>query len=247
MQLAMPQRTYSRLRALREQAAVFERYRGFDRCMRRLTAHDGQTVQLGLVAELYAHWGDPVSQSTENYLRSCLSHAARANGPIVQCGANLLTLVVGSLCDADPRGPGKQLWCLEQDTHWANTIRSWLTQYRIGSAHVITSRPHLFDSYVWYAVDASRLADQVSLVLCDGARATANGVIGALGRLDGRLAPDCTILARNVTRADDLKRIALWAKSHGASSVVVDRHEGFVKVSLPGAGAAAPDDPAPVR
>jgi len=237
MQLAIPMRTYKGLRVLREQAQVFERYRGFDRCMRKLSFADDQPVPLALVTELHAHWGDPLSQSEESYLRSCLAQAAAAQGPIVQCGANLMSLVLGSLCHTAPRN-GRQLWCLEHDVHWANTIRSWLTQYRIGSAHIITSRAHLFDGYVWYAVDASRLADQVSLVLCEGARATPGGILGTLSRLEARLASDCTILARHVTRADDLRRLNEWAKARGASCVIVDRQEGFVKVSLRGVAQA---------
>ncbi len=231
MQLAIPLNAYKGMRALREQAALFERYRGFDRCMRRLHFEPDQPVDLGLVAELYAHWGDPLSQGAEHYLRSCLAEAGRAQGAVVQCGSSLLTLVLGSLCDASEQ-PGKQLWCLEHDPHWASTIRSWLTQYRIGAAHVIASRAHLFDGYVWYAVDATHLADKVSLVLCDGARATPTGIIGALARLGTRLAPDCTLLARRVVRSEDLKHLNDWARSHGASCVLVDRQEGFVKLSL---------------
>jgi len=241
MQLAIPEGAYKGMRALREQAALFERYRGFDRSMRKLSFADDAPVPLGPVAELYAHWGDPLSQSGESYLRSCLAHASQATGPIVQCGSSLLTLVLGSLCNASQR-PAKQLWCLEHETHWASTIRSWLTQYRIGSTHVITSRAHLFEGYVWYAVDTARLADGISLVLCEGARATPGGILGTLARLQGRLAPGCTILARKVLRTEDLRHLNLWAKTHEAACVVVDRQEGFVKVSLPGAGPAHEDD-----
>ena len=240
MQLAIPLNTYKGMRALRQQAALFERYRGFDRSMRRLAFTDDGPLNLGPVAELYAHWGDPLTQSSESYLRSCLTQASHAHGPIVQCGASLLTLVLGSLCNASER-PAKQLWCLEHDAHWANTIRSWLTQYGIGSTHVITSRPHLFEGYVWYAVDTSRLANQISLVRCEGARATPSGILGTLTRLEGRLAPDCTILARKVSRAEDLRHLSLWAKTRDAACVVVDRQEGFVKLSLRSAQAQAPD------
>lgn len=252
MQSVIPQRTYQRLRALREQAAVFERYRGFDRCMRRLAASDPENVPLGLVAELYAHWGDPLSQSGENYLRSCLTHTVRAQGPVLQCGASLLTLVLGRVCDMTPNAR-KTLWCLEQDVHWANTVRSWLTQYRIASAQVVVSRPHLFDGFVWYAADVGRLPDGVALLLCQGARATASGVLGALARLENRLADDCTVLARGVTRADDLKRLNQWAQANGAACVVVDRQEGFVKLSLSGVPArlgttsAGEAEPAPAE
>ncbi|MFW6094035.1 MAG: hypothetical protein ACODAC_08685 [Pseudomonadota bacterium] len=228
MPLTLP--STSHLQALRDRAAVFERYRGFDRCMRKLLSPSDQPPAFAAVTELYAHWGDPPTQSTESFLRSCLTEAARAEGPIVLCGAGALAFVLGSLCHRGGR-EHRQLWCLEHDHHWASIVRSWITQYGIGSTHVITSRPRLFERYVWYAVDVSRLAANVSLVLCDGARATPRGIIGALARLDSRLAAEFVILARNVTRAEDLRRIQHWAERRDASCVVVDRQEGFVKIS----------------
>lgn len=230
MRLAITPRTLEHVRSLRAQAALFERYRGFDRCMRKLTVSASDPVPMSTVAELYAHWGDPLPQGAESYLRSCLAEAARAEGPVVQCGASLLTLVLGSMCNASEL-QAKQLWCLEHDAHWANVIRSWLTQYRTGSAHVITSRAKLFDGYVWYAVDSARLADRISLILCDGARATPQGIIGALQRLGDRLAPQFTVLARKISKAEDLKALNAWAKCHQAGCVVVDRQEGFVKIA----------------
>lgn len=230
MQLAIPTRTARSLRALRDHAAIFERYRGFDRCMRRLTADADEPPSLATISELYAHWGDPLTQGGESYLRSCLAEARAASGPIVQCGAGLLSLVLGSLCQTSAV-PARQLWCLEHDPHWANTIRSWLTQYRMGRVHVITSRPHLFEEFVWYAADPERLASGVSLVLCEGGRAAPSGVPGALARLEPRLADPSIVLARGVGRADDLRRAHQWAKDHGASCVVVDREQGFVKIT----------------
>jgi hypothetical protein len=230
MQLAIPESAHRGLRSLRAQAAMFERFRGFDRCMRRFGASDADPAPFQAVAELYAHWGDPLPQTAETYVRSCLTHAARTSGPVVQCGASVLSLALGATCDA-AEDRAKQLWCLEADPHWANTMRSWLTQYRIGAAHVIASRPHMFDGYVWYAVDTNRLPADIGLVLCEGARATPSGVIGALQRLGGRLASDFTVLARRVNRAEDLKHLHLWAKSQDAACVVVDREAGFIKIT----------------
>lgn len=230
MQLAISESAHRGLRALRAQAAMFERFRGFDRCMRRLGASETDPAPFQAVAELYAHWGDPLPQSAETYVRSCLTHAARTPGPVVQCGASVLSLALGAICHADA-DRAKQLWSLEADPHWANTLRSWLTQYQIGAAHVIASRAHLFDGYVWYAVDTTRLPENIGLVLCEGARATPGGVIGALHRLGNRLADEFAVLTRRVNRAEDLKQIHLWAKSQDAACVVVDRQAGFVKIT----------------
>jgi hypothetical protein len=230
MQLAMPAATVRGLQSLRSQAALFERYRGFDRCLRKLQTPPGEPLPMNAVAELYAHWGDPLTQGDESYLRSCLAEASRAAGPIVQCGASLLTLVLGSLCHGD-NNQARQLWCLEHDNHWANVVRSWLTQYRIGSTHVITSRAQLGERFVWYGVDPGRLARDIALVLCEGARSTPHGVVGTLHRLGDRLADDFTVLARRISGAEDLRTINAWAKQHGAACVVVDRQQGFVKIS----------------
>lgn len=237
---AIPQATVKGVQALKSQAAVFERYRGFDRCMRRLHLSADQPVPSALLAELYAYWGDPLTQGAETYLRSCLAEAARAQGPILQCGASLLTVVLGRLCTQGDEKP-RQLWCLEHDDHWSNVVRSWLTQYRVSAAHIIVSQPRLFNQYVWYAVDPGRLAKDISLVLCEGARATPRGVIGTLQRVGGRLAPAFCVLARGVNRAEELRHLALWAKTHDAACVVVDRQAGFVKISRrPGDTAALP-------
>ncbi|MEQ8860300.1 MAG: hypothetical protein RIC56_16805 [Pseudomonadales bacterium] len=239
MQLTLPESTRNGLRALRFQAALFDRFRGFDRSLRRLAASPEAALSIDAAIELYAHWGDPLSQSDESYLRSCLAEATRTRGAIVQCGASLLTLILGRICSTVQPG-ARQLWCLEDDPHWANVVRSWLTQYRIGAAHVITSRAHLFDGFVWYAVDPERLAQGIRLVFCEGGRATPGGVIGTLSRLKSRLAADATILARKVTRDGDLKALDAWAQAHGAACVVVDRKEGFVKLRC-GAGRAGTD------
>jgi hypothetical protein len=218
------------MRALRAQASLFERYRGFDRCMRKLCNSPGEPATMSTIAELYAHWGDPLPQGAEGFLRSCLAEADRAEGAVVQCGASLLTLVLGSRCQASER-PARQLWCLEHDAHWSSVVRSWLTQYRIRATHVITSRPQMFDRYVWYSVDPARLADRISLVICEGSRATPQGIVGTLQRLGDRLAPHFTVLARKVSKPDDLKQLGDWAKARDAACVVVDRQEGFVKLT----------------
>jgi len=110
-------------------------------------------------------------------------------------------------------------------------MRSWLTEYRICSAHIIHSRAKLYGDYVWYSLGPERLAKSYSLLICDGTRATAQGVIGTISRLAGRLERDFVILARNVTSPADLKLLAAWAKKRDAACVMVDKKEGFIKIA----------------
>jgi len=218
--------------AFRSRKAVYGRQYGFDRYIRQMLKSEADAISPDTVAELYAHWGDPLTQNAESYLRSCLAEAARCEGPILQCGTSLLTLMLGVTCKNSGEEKAKHLWCLENDNHWANVIRSWLTQYSIGNAHVIETRAKMFEDYIWYAIDPTRLADKFSLVICEGARATPKGLIGVLERLEDKLASNCILLTRNVTKLADLKRINDWAKVRGATFVVVEKKEAFIKLSL---------------
>lgn len=218
------------MQTIRARVAFHTRQHGFDRAAKALIKGAGSAATDRLVADLYAYWGDPLSQRDERFLRSCLAEAERADGPILQCGTSLGTLLLGAVCDREP-SKDKQLWCLEADPHWSSLMRSWLTEYKICSAHVIHSRPKLFNDYVWYTLDPARLAKRYALLICDGARASAQGVIGTLSRVEAKLEDNFVILARNVGNPADLRFIAGWAKNRNAACVVVDKEQGFIKIS----------------
>jgi hypothetical protein len=217
------------MQTIRARVAFHSRQHGFDKCMQQIL--DPDTPITGThVAELHAYWGDPLSAADEQFLRSCLAEASSASGSILLAGANLLTLILGGLC-AKTSSAASQVWCLEHDRHWANVIRSWVTEYRISTAHVIQSPARMYDDYVWYAVDTGRLAKSYQLVICDGTRATPKGVIGVVERLAPRLDHRFTILARNVKEAPVLKALNTWAKSQHAKFALIDKQEGFIKIS----------------
>ncbi len=150
--------------AFRSRKAVYGRQYGFDWHIRQMLNRESDAISPNTVAELYAHWGDPITQNPEAYLRSCIAEAARCKGPILQCGTSLLTLMLGVTCKISGEEKANHLWCLENDNHWANVIRSWLTQYSIGNTHVIATKAKMFEDYIWYAIDPTRLADFVGRI-----------------------------------------------------------------------------------
>jgi hypothetical protein len=218
------------MQTIRSRVAFHTRQHGFDRAAKQLVAGAGPAVTDRLVADLYAAWGDPLSQADERFLRSCLSEAGRAERAILQCGTNLATLLLGAVCD-QANAHGKQLWCLEDNRHWAGVMRSWLTEYRIRKAHIIHTQARLFEDFVWYALDPKRLADRYSLIICDGAKARPTGVIGTLKRLEGHFDERFVVLVRNLNGASELRALAAWAKRRRASCVLVDKAQGFVKIA----------------
>jgi hypothetical protein len=228
------------MQTIRARVAFHSRQHAFDKRMQQIASAEGP-VSTEQLSELYAFWGDPISAIDEQFLRSCLAEANAAEGPILLAGASLLTLVLGAVCDKAPI-KGKQVWCLESDRHWANLIRSWLTEYRVNGAHVIQSQAKLHDDFVWYAVDTGRLAKTYRLIICDGSRATPKGVVGALRRLGDRFDSRFTLLARNVKDNTLLRELNAWAKANRATFALIDKHEGFIKLSRNAEKAVLDDD-----
>ncbi len=217
------------MQTIRARVAFHSRQHGFDKRMQQLLSSEA-SFGMNEISELYAFWGDPLSPADEQFLRSALAEARAAEGPILLAGASLLTLILGAVCDKDA-SKSKQVWCLESDRHWANLIRSWLTEYRVNGAHVIQSQPKLFDDYVWYSVDASRLAKSYRLVICDGTTATPKGVVGCVQQLGEHFDSRFTVLARNVKEAGALRQLNTWAKAKDAKFALIDKQEGFIKLS----------------
>lgn len=230
------------MQTIRARLAFHVRQNAFDRTAKRLIQGTPPAATDRLVAELFAYWGDPLNQSDERFLRSCLAEVQNAQRAVLQCGTSLATLLFGAICDQQDSND-KQLWCLEDNRHWAGLMRSWLTEYQIRKAHVIHSKARLYGDYVWYSLDPERLAKKYSLLICDGTRATPQGVVGAIARLGSRLDENFVVLARNVGTPAELKQLAQWGKSRGASCVLVDKKEGFLKIATPTKDEAAPSVP----
>lgn len=217
------------MQTIRARVAFHSRQHGFDKCMQQI-AHSEHPVNVALITELYAFWGDPLTPADEQFLRSCLAEVNAAQGPVLLAGASLLTLILGAICDRDP-ARDKQVWCLESDRHWANLIRSWLTEYRVNGAHVIQSPARMFQDHVWYSVDTARLAKSYRLIICDGSAATPEGVMGAVRQLDALLTEPFTLLARNVRDVAALRSLSAWAKEHETAFALIDKQAGFIKLS----------------
>ncbi len=218
------------MRAMRECKNVLTRQYHFDRAVRQLLNTKSEGLPRDAIPELFAHWGDPVNRSGESYIRSCLAHAEHSSGHILQCGASLNTLLLGILCTRIA-SDDKRVWCLTDDSHWANVIRSWLTQYGITHTHVIVSRPQLYDGFVWYGVDPKQFPKDFALALCSGGSACVGGAIGLVERMPERMTEDCVVLAQHVLKAADQRRLHDWASERELSCVLVDKKEGFLKLA----------------
>lgn len=222
---------HDRVRSLARATGNHTRQLRLDRQLRDVWRTLPNTVPDDALMGLWATWGDELTSSRMPYLRAALAEAARAEGPIVQCGGDLSSVLIGMICH-QAEIPEKHLWVIEHNAHWSNVIRSWIERYEIAKAHVIASPAELFDGFVWYVLDPARLPQGFSLVLCEGSSALPASARGVVERLADRLDHRCVILARNAKRPRDLKFVSDWAKSQGAPIILQEGNEPYVKIAM---------------
>ncbi|MFT7654726.1 MAG: hypothetical protein ACI9ON_003261 [Limisphaerales bacterium] len=218
------------LQVLRDRKNALLRANQIDRILRRLLQTKDRNLDSQLIADLFAHWGDPLQAAGESYLRSCIAHTSVSSGHILQCGVGLSTLLLG-IANARLNYVDNHLWALTDDPHNANVIRSWLSQYQVTNTHIVVCQPHIFDGYVWYGVNTKQLPQGFTLALSDGGRACVSGAVGLVYRMGEKLGTDSVILSRNLKKREDQAMVFDWAKSNQLNCVVVDKSSGFLKVT----------------
>ena len=223
--------SHPRIRPWLSKLKTYRRYHRMDRHLRSLFETSPSSLTDEQLIELWQSWGDDLPISRLPYIRTSIAEAARCAGPILQCGSSLSSILIGIICH-QARAWSKQLWILEHDPHWGNMIRSYLKQYEIGKAHVISAPIEQFDGFVSYILDASRLPKSFALVLCDASVALPSSARGVMERMSDHLDDRCVFLARNAKRPRDLKRLADWAKKRSAPFVIRDEGDPYVKIAL---------------
>lgn len=180
-------------------------------------------------SEVFRHWGDPLDEAGEVYLRSCLLEFDSGRGSVLVAGASALPLVLGAAGSATE--DKRNVWCFDQDNHWIHVLRTWLVQFGIKNIFLISAAPVVLQNMVRYRIDTRRLPDDFGLLLCEGGRGTPRNPLSTLQHFGDHLAPGFTLLARKVNVDDDGPLLMQWARDHGATFVIINKKEGFVKVS----------------
>ena len=99
----------------------------FWRAMRRFTRglwQESRAIDHGVLSELVQGWGNKWSAQHE-YLAACLEHARDADGPILECGSGLSTILLGTVAQAT--GNSVFRWNMRQSTPSRCSITSTST------------------------------------------------------------------------------------------------------------------------
>lgn len=201
----------------------------FDRAVRQALKRTGtQPLEPEWIQAILEGFGDTSLRAGDPYVTSVLSAAAASEGPVLQCGAGPMTLLLAIVMQRR----SEYLWCLENNNSWAQSIRSLLETYDLRAGHVVEAPAEAFGDHIWYVVDVRQLPQNIGLVLCEGSNVLPTGLRGVVRRIPTNLSERCVFLVRNTKRPKDLDFAAKWAKSVNAPFVLNDVADPFVKISM---------------
>lgn len=112
-------------------------------------------VPARVLSRLIYGWGNNSWSASYEYTRAVLKHARTANGPILECGSGLSTILLGVVAQRN----GTKVWSLEHDPFWAAKVRSTIKRYDIKGVELYETNLRDYGSYWWYAPRRTRCPD----------------------------------------------------------------------------------------
>jgi hypothetical protein len=218
-------------------ARAFERRLGkryqqfiFWRAMRRFlreVPEASRGFDPALLEELVRGWGDTGS-GQHDYLAACLQQVRETDGPVLECGSGLSTVLMGAVAQAR----GIRMYSLEHQTRSATRVQKCLSKYRIHSVTVCTAPIRSFGDFDWYSLPALQsVPPRISLVICDGPTGgTRGGRYGLVPVMMEKLRSDCVILlgdgagevARSITQR--------WGQMLGGNPELIGKEKPFIRL-----------------
>jgi hypothetical protein len=182
-----------------------------------------------VLTRLIYGWGNASWSALNEYLAACIGHALTADGPILECGSGLSTLLVGAVA----KRRGLRHWALEHTPAWATKVQSYLDMYKIDSVSLCTSPLKEYGDFCWYDAPVESIADGLALVICDGPPGDTRGGRYGLGAImRDRLKPGCVILLDDAGREQERAVASRWATELGASVSVLGSIKPYIKLTV---------------
>lgn len=211
---------------------VQARYRDFIfwramRQFRRGLWHESSSFDDDNLSELVQGWGNTWSAQHE-YLAACLEHVRDANGPILECGSGLSTILIGTVAQVT----GNSVVSLEHEPKYAARVQYYLDKYRLSSVRLCVVPLGTYGDFDWYMPPPfGSIPDKFSLVVCDGPPGTTRGGrYGLVPVMLEKLRPDCTILLDDGAREDEQDIASRWARLLNCSPEVIGTEKPYIRL-----------------
>lgn len=184
--------------------------------------------QSSILSELIYGWGNDWSAQSD-YLLSCIQAALAVNGPILECGSGLSTLLIGAIAQRR----GVRHWALEHTPVWASKVQAYLHRCRIDGVELCCQPLKDYGDFEWYAPPLSSMSEPFALVICDGPPGmTKGGRYGLVPVMKAKLQPGCVILLDDASREPELLAAQAWEQELGVPYELIDGPKPYIKMIL---------------
>lgn len=188
-------------------------------------SYPGNAVLTGLIHG----WGNEAWSAREEFLAACISRALTTDGPILECGSGLSTLLIAAIAKKQGRGH----WVLEHKPSWAEKVRSYLEKYDL-DAMICVKPLKDYGDYYWYDAPLERMPAGFSLAVCDGPpRRTKGGRYGLVPVMKDSFQAGCLILLDDGYRREEFEIAKRWAVELNASFTVQGTTKPYIIMTLP--------------
>ena len=181
-----------------------------------------------ILADLIYGWGNSSWSALEEYLAACIQYAMTSDGPILECGSGLSTLLVGAVA----KRQGQRHVALEHHAAWARKVKRYLTRYQLDAVTLMDAPLKDYGEFCWY--DASlEMPARFSLVICDGPPGTTKGGrYGLVPTLRSRLKPGTIILLDDAGRDEERDIAHRWQEELGAMVEYLGETKPYARVRV---------------
>jgi len=185
-----------------------------------------------MLVALRRSWGNPGYSPSMDLLTATARLALETEGPILECGSGLTTLLLGLLT----RRRSIPVWSLEHHPKWYGRVRSVTRRHRLANVTVCHTPLIDYGPFEWYALPETPLPDDFRLVICDGPPGlTRGGRYGLMPVMRPRLAEDCIILLDDSHRRREREALEAWMDEHELSTREIGAGNCLTEISINGA------------
>lgn len=217
--------------SIRDRLKALHREMVFRRSMRKFLAApaDALAPDNKLLADLVYGWGNEGWSAMGEYLRACIEFALTVEGPVLECGSGLSTLLVGAAAGK----VGQTHLSLEHDAKWAEKVRKYLKLYGLDSVKLCCKPLKDMSEYCWYDVESNSIPGGFAMVICDGPPgSTKGGRYGLIPVLKEKLGPRCAIFLDDAGRVQEQKIAARWLAELKATSFIQGTAKPYMRITL---------------
>ena len=202
------------------------------RAVRRVAAlPEGEVPSRELLADLLTAWSNDGFAADLDYLEEVARRAASVEGPVLECGSGLTTLLLGLLAGRR----GFETWSLEHHPEWRARVGSALKEHNVPRARLALAPLKSYGGFSWYDPPLAEMPDSFRLVVCDGPPGqTPGGRYGLLPVMRERLHAGSLILLDDANRPEEQEALRRWSDEYGVTFEMRETVEGAYAVAVCG-------------